>query len=187
MSPFDFYVTLKSLEVPLADMVRQMQRFYENRKPVQSKPSIGALIIMWHQTDGTFKRGQIVEYSLPRDKYKVYLIDFGGGAICTLTEIFELEKTFIHLSPFAIRCTFDNVVLNQSLKEAQEALSSYINAKCAVSAEFLRTTSGRTVVSLTVNKNSLKDLMIRDKILTEITKGTIHSFSAPPANDSNRV
>lgn len=171
LSPFDFYVTLKSFEAPLDDMMRQLQRFYTNRRPVTTKPSVGALVIVWHQADEAFKRAKIVDYSAPRDKFKVHLIDFGGRAICLPTDIYELERSFARLAPLAVHCTFDNVVLNQPAKELLDAPSAYVTADCAVAAEFVRSASGRAVVSVQVNQANLVDLMVRDKLLVKLPDG----------------
>lgn len=152
------------------DMMNQMQRFYKTQNAVKSKPCIGALVIVLHQSDQLFKRGKITEYSEVRDKYKVHLIDFGYRAISRLTDIYEVEKSFTQLSPLAIRCTFDNILLNCSTEIIKNSIDSYINGK-SLSADFVRPVSGRTVVRINIDRTSLQELMLRDKLLTEIPKG----------------
>lgn len=172
LSPFDFYVTLKAFEAPLDDMMRQLQRFYTNRRPVTTKPSIGALVIVWHQADEAFKRAKIIDYSAPRDKFKVHLIDFGGRAICLPKDIYELERSFARLAPLAVHCTLDNdVVLNRPAKELLDVPSAYVTADSAVAAEFIRSASGRAVVSVQVNQANLVDLMVRDRLLVKLPDG----------------
>lgn len=158
--------------------MRQMQRFYGNRKPVTVKPSVGALVIVWHQVDKAFKRGQIIDYSASREKFKVHLIDFGGRLVCPPTDIYELEKSFTRLSPLAIQCTFENVLLNRSAKEINDALSEYCPDQSVLSADFIRSMNERTVVSVQVNNKNLMDLMIRDKLLTELPKGMYYYIAA---------
>lgn len=154
------------------DMMNQMQRFYKSQNAVKSKPCIGALVIVLHQSDQVFKRGKITEYSEIHNKYKVHLIDFGCRAISRLTDIYEVEKSFAQLAPLAIHCTFDNILLNSSTEIIKNSIDSYINGK-AISADFVRPMSGRTVVCVNVNTTSLQELMIHDKLLTEIPKGSM--------------
>lgn len=172
-SPFEFYMQLKSMESKCDEMMRQIQQYYRKRAPIQQqKVPIGGLVLVRHRDDKVIKRARIIDYNEARDKYRVQFIDFGGKAICQLSDMFELEKSFTRLPALAICCTIEpSAILGKTSDAVHDKVSPFFDAAANVECKMILTESHQNTVEVHVNGANLRELLIRDNLLIHLPKG----------------
>lgn len=165
----------------------QIQKFYKNRAPIQQKIPIGSMVIVRHRDDQQYKRANVIDYNESRNKYKVQLIDFGIKVICQSTELFEMEKSFTKLPATAVCCKLgDHLILNKSVDDIQVQVIKYLTKIEEVDCTVLSKDDEKITVDVSINGNSLTDMLIQDKSLSKLTKG-IHFEVSLQHFSNNRV
>lgn len=173
-SPFEFYVHLKSMEIELDEMMGKIQKFYRSRKPIKSKPPIGAFVIARKSADNDMKRAKIIDYNEHKEKYRVQFIDYGTKSTCSLCDLFEIEHSFTLLPAIAIKCSLKNVVLNKSVTEIMNKIHLYIgkgDEKIECHFDDAKSAEGKVFPKTIVNGRDLSDSMIQDGFLNRLPKG----------------
>lgn len=173
ISPMEFYVQLKSMNSKCDDMMFRIQKFYRKRTPIQTKVPIGSLVLVRHKMDdNVIKRAKVVDYNAQREKYRVKFIDFGHKGICQLTDMYELEKSFIQLPEMAICCTFGDMILNKSAAEIQEKLQPFFNDDAdEFECNVVDNVNDKLTIELIARGINLKELLIREELLINLPKG----------------
>ncbi|XP_055320902.1 maternal protein tudor isoform X2 [Sitodiplosis mosellana] len=169
-SPLEFYVQLKSMDSKCDDMMYQIQKYYRKRAPIQHKVAVGSLVLVRHKADNVIKRAKVIEYNEQRDKYRVQFIDYGAKVVCQLSNMYELEKSFIKLPAMAICCTFGNVILNKPVLEVHEKVHPYIDGIDEFECTVVANVHDKLTIELIANGINLKDLLMRDQFLTNLPK-----------------
>lgn len=170
-SPFEFFMQLKSMEGKCEEMMHQIQQYYRKRTAIQQKVPVGSLVIVRHKDDRVIKRARVIDYNQQRDKYRVQFIDYGNKAVCSLTDMYEMEKSFTKLPAMAMCCTFESTILNKSLIDIQERVRSFFDFTVNVECKMIQQDQDKNVVEVHVNGTNLRDLLIRENYLINLPKG----------------
>lgn len=168
----EFYVQLKSMNSKCDDMMFRIQKYYRKRAPIQNKVPIGSLVLVRHKMDDdVIKRAKVVDYNAQRDKYRVKFIDFGHKGICQLTDMYELERSFIQLPAMAICCTFGDMILNKSAAEIQEKVQPYFDGVDEFECTVVENLHDKLTIELIAKGTNLNELLIREQLLINLPKG----------------
>lgn len=170
-SPFEFFMQLKSMESKCEEMMHQIQQYYRKRAAIQQKVSIGSLVIVRHKEDRVIKRARVIDYNQARDKYRVQFIDYGNKAVCGLSDMHEMEKSFTRLPAMAICCSLEPTVLNKSSMEIQEKVLPILENAVNIECKMIQQDPEKGTVEVHVDGTNLKDLLIRDMLLINLPKG----------------
>lgn len=173
ISPFEFYIQLKSHKDACDKMMEQIRQFYGSRQPTRLKPSAEAVAIVYDPKEKQYKRAKILKCTDSQGKYKVQFIDFGNRIVCKQSNIYEMELSFATLPTMAIRCSMENVVLNASRNEIHERIDSYFTkANPKLECQFISVSDdGAAIVEVTIDGANLKERMINDRWLNPLPKG----------------
>lgn len=174
-SPLEFYVQLKSMDGKCDEMMHQIQKFYRKRASIQSNVPIGSLVLVRHRGDNVIKRAKVIDYNEQRDKYRVQFIDYGNKALCQLSDMYEMERSFTQLPAMAICCTFGNVILQKSVLDVAEKMHPHIESNNEFECTVVANVHDKLTIELIGNGINLKDLLIRDQFLTNLPKGKAKS------------
>lgn len=177
ISPHEFYVQLKSCESDCDEMMNKIQLFYKDRKSTKNRPNIGDIVIVRHRKDNSFKRAKILNFNSVLDKYRVQFIDFGTKSTCQFDDIYDLEKSFIRLSPMAIWCSLQHVVKNVTREEIEMKIDQYINEKQNIQCVFLSTVGDITFVELNIEGRDFKQALIDDGLMSLLPPGKSHTHT----------
>lgn len=171
ISPHEFYIHLKSHEAEFDEMMKQIQVFYQNRKSTNTRPTIGDTVIVHQANENVFKRARIIDYNASLDKYRVQSLDYGDKAICQLSDIYDVEKSFVRLPSLAVWCSLQNVVVNYSRVEIQEKIDKYIDPTRNIKCDFLSTIGNITYVEMLIDGVSFRDSLIADSTISLLPIG----------------
>lgn len=174
MSPHDFYVKLKSHENDCDLMLKRMEKTFRNHGPTTTKPSVGDFVVVRLRAEQIFQRAKVVDYNVKIDKYRVMLIDVGSRIICSINDIYEMEKSLVHLPPLAISCSFSDIIrLNSIEKIQQEFKTHYYELMETMMCEFVRSDGGKTFVELRAGNIDLRIDLIQRQLIASLPKGVL--------------
>lgn len=155
-------------------MMKKLQIFYKNRSSTYETPTtIGSYVIVKNKNDNIFYRCKIFDYNEKLQKYKIHFIDIGNKSICTLNDIFDVEKQFTKLPIMAIRCGLPNVIVNCEQNDVVKCIDKYQLENNNILCEFQITNNDITFVELFIDGNKLTNLLINDGIITSLNEGTM--------------
>lgn len=157
-------------------MMKQIQVFYQNRKSTNTRRTIGDTVIVHQANENVFKRARIIDYNASLDKYRVQSLDYGDKAICQLSDIYDVEKSFVRLPSLAVWCSLQNVVVNYSRVEIQEKIDKYIDPTRNIKCDFLSTIGNITYVEMLIDGVSFRDSLIADSTISLFPIGECQNF-----------
>lgn len=169
ISPYEFYIHLKSYESDFDIMMKQIQIFYGKRSATKVQPKTDDTIIIYDSRERVYKRGQVIDYNTQLNKYRVHMIDYGNKIICETNEIYDLEQSFVRLPPLAIWCSLRDIIMN--CLPAEITITKYIDPTKKIHCDFINTADGITFVELEVNDVNLRDTFVTDGIVSLVPKG----------------
>lgn len=155
-------------------MMDEMQQFYQNRAPVNAgRPlhPIGAFIVSRYAKDRHFYRAQVLDYRHTSQKYKIVFVDVGNKTTATFADVWPMEQRFAQLERLAIQCGLDKIVLNYDRKEIEDKIDSHLHESQDVTSEFLTIDGDSCAVHILVNGISLRDTLLRDRVVSEAPAG----------------
>lgn len=178
VSPHEFYVHLKSHAYEFDDMIKQMQMNYRKRALTQTRPAIGSIVIVYDYEESVFKRCRILatEYTshLKLNKYRMQALDYGNKRIfeCEFGDFFDLKYILASLPMMAVRCSLHHIISNYNPNGIPpECIYAYIDPTRKIQCDFISKIDGVTYVELEVDKVSLKQTLVTDRIVTSLPAG----------------
>lgn len=153
-----------------------MQEFYQNRQPLTACPEIGSFVV-YRKPDGIFYRAQIRNRRVGQYVYRC--VDIGDKQIGTLDNMWPLEQRFAKLDRLAIRCSLKGVALNYEVAHIEKLIERLLPKDVPNTVVFLGTIANEEIntmlVEFTVGDETLKEVLVRDGLVTSISDGNMHS------------
>lgn len=168
ISPEEFYVRMKDEESKFEDMMKQIQKFYRNKSPLNEVPPLGATVIARYLKHNTFYRAKILKHNEALGKFKVELVDCGNRAIVTGAELWKLEQRFSKLPKLAIQCTLANIKINCDTKDLLNRINSYISPDHPVQSVFLDKSEDKYLCDVETQGTDLKMALLKDNLIAQI-------------------
>ncbi|XP_053677530.1 maternal protein tudor [Anopheles nili] len=183
-SPEQFYVRMRSDEDKYHDMMKQLQKFYRNKRnqqqhqqqlqlqqqgsPKSTKPSTGSIVVVRHPKHNAFYRGRVLKYNESVQKYKVELIDGGNKLVLSVNDLWLVERRFTNLAPLAIACTLPDVRLRCEVKELQSRIDAYISNDKQLEATFGERSDGKYQCQMDSQGRDLKTALLEDNFVAQV-------------------
>ncbi|XP_053697749.1 maternal protein tudor [Sabethes cyaneus] len=168
VSPEEFYVVLKDNHGKYDDMMKQMQKFYKNKPPVDDVPPVGSNLVVRYQKYNTFYRAHVLKYNEALGKFKVELFDCGNKTIVTVTDLWKLDKRFTTLPKMALQCTLANIKTSCDVKELQNKIDKYVNNERSIDCVVLDRSEQRFVCEIETNGADLKLALLKDELVAQV-------------------
>lgn len=173
ISPLRFYVQLADSLPNYKAMMDAMQEFYQNRSPMASFPKIGSFVVC-RKSDGLFYRAKILNQR--ENELKFQCVDIGDKISATLESVWPLEQRFAKLDCLAIRCSLKGVALNYDAVHIEKLIGRLMPKDVPNTVVFLGENcndKSSTWVELRVGDETLKEVLVRDGLVTSIADGNI--------------
>lgn len=153
--------------------MQAMQEFYQNRPALTSCPEIGSFVVC-RKPDGVFHRAQIKNKR--GDEFKFQCVDVGDKTVCTLENIWPLEQRFAKIDCLAVRCSLKGVALNYDAAYIEKLIGRLMPKDVSNTVLFLGKMANEENslwVELRVGEELLKEVLVRDGLVTSISDGKL--------------
>ncbi|XP_055543913.1 maternal protein tudor [Wyeomyia smithii] len=168
VSPEEFYVILKEDDNKYDEMMKQIQKFYKNKSPVDDVPPVGSTVVVRYQKHNAFYRAQVLKHNEVLGKFKVELVDCGNKTIVTGADLWKLNKRFATLPKMALRCTLTNIKMNCDVKELQNKIDKYVTNERSIECVFLERSEQRLICDVEADGVDLKLALLKDNLIAQI-------------------
>ncbi|XP_017087277.2 protein tudor [Drosophila bipectinata] len=179
VSPFQFYMVLKSAATKYENVLREMRQFYRQKQHQALQLKAGSTVVVRQRKDNAILRATVVACNHMMRKYRVFCVDTGSLITVTSEDLWQLEQRFADPPCLAHRCSFHGVVANYDPGYIVDRMEKYVPVSAKVECEFLAKEktptssnshhSGRWyTVNMFVNGASLKDTLVKAEFLTEV-------------------
>lgn len=152
-------------------MMDAMQEFYQNRPSIGACPEVGSFVV-YRKPDGLFYRAQI--QNKREDQLKIQCVDIGDKTVGALENIWPLEQRFSKLDRLAIRCSLKGLALNYDAAHIEKLITRLMPKDVSNTVVFLGKNAkeeNSMWVELRVGDETLKEVLIRDGLVTSIADG----------------
>lgn len=179
VSPFQFYVVLKSSATKYEGVLREMRQFYRQKQHQALQLKVGSTVVVRQRKDNAILRATVVACNHMMRKYRVFCVDTGNLITVTSEDLWQLEQRFADPPCLAHRCSFHSVVANYEPGYIVDRMEKFVPVSAKVECEFLskertsHSSSGQNnvrsyTVNMFVNGTSLRDTLVKAEFLTEV-------------------
>ncbi|XP_017040883.1 maternal protein tudor [Drosophila ficusphila] len=178
VSPFQFYVVLKSASNKYDNVLRDMRQFYRQKQHQPLQLKVGSTVVVRQRKDNAILRATVTACNHMIRKYRVFCVDTGSLITVTSEDVWQLEQRFAEPPCMAYRCSFHSVVTNYDPLYIVDRMEKFVPVNAKVDCEFLskeknnngsnNNSSCSYTVNMFVNGVSLRDTLIKAEFLTEV-------------------
>ncbi|KAH8400893.1 hypothetical protein KR009_001677 [Drosophila setifemur] len=179
VSPFQFYVVLKSAATKYENVLREMRQFYRQKQhqPLQLKN--GSTVVVRQRKDHAILRATVIACNHMMRKYRVFCVDTGSMITVTSEDVWQLEQRFAEPPCLAHRCSFHSVVTNYDPLYIVDRMEKFVPVNAKVECDFLfkakispnsnnHNAGCSYTVNMFVNGESLRSTLVKAEFLTEV-------------------
>ncbi|XP_022222321.2 maternal protein tudor [Drosophila obscura] len=176
VSPFQFYIVPKSAAAKYDGLLREMRQFYRQKphQPLQLK--VGSTVVVRQRKENAIFRATVSACNHMMRKYRVFCVDTGSLITVTSEDVWQLEQRFADAPCLAHRCSFHSVVTNYDHLYIVDNMKKFVPENARLECEFLakqkisNTTNSSCsyIVNIFSNGASLRDMLVKEKFLSEV-------------------
>ncbi|GAB0088379.1 hypothetical protein DMENIID0001_027840 [Sergentomyia squamirostris] len=175
MDPDEFYVQIKTNLTDYDAMQKEIQRFYNGKKPIGALHyENGWCVIARSSRDELLHRAKVCDYNKKLNKYKVLFVDRGYRGVVTPDFMWPITEAFLKLPTMAIRCSLaNNVTLDFDQQNIFNHMDKYVNDAMNIKCKFNAVKDKIYAVTVTVDCGNLLQAFVNDGLVKMPTENVV--------------
>ncbi|KAH8269419.1 hypothetical protein KR018_002793 [Drosophila ironensis] len=178
VSPFQFYVVIKSIAIKYESLLREMRQFYRQKQHQPLQLKVGSSVVVHQRNNHAILRATVIGCNHMMRKYRVFCVDTGSSITVTSEDVWQVEQRFADIPCLAQRCSFPRIVANFDPLYIVDRMDKFVPLTARVECEFLSKekahapsnyhNSNSYTVKVYVNGDSLRETLMKDRLIYEV-------------------
>lgn len=171
VSPFEFYVQLKSWKENFDLMTKEIQMFYNKQRVKNSYTN--KYVVVFDKNRQEYVRGIA---GLLNDSHKstcnIKILDYGNEIQCEEVQIRDLEDEFKRLPAIGVKCSLRGISLNFPHEETTDEIKKFLHAnEQKIECEFIRAEENIHLVDFFIEGQNLRNHLVSKRVASELPIG----------------
>lgn len=178
VSPYEFYIQLKSTTDEFDAMMKEIQMLFRNRYVDHGyHSSINDFVIVFDKKRQEFLRGRIIGSNLSDKESDMHtsnvkLLDYGYEITCEQQDINEMHHSFMRLPANGFKCSLRGISLNKPCDEITKCIKELCDTDAfEIQCEFIKTVDNISLVELLVNGLNLRNHLVSTNLASLLPIG----------------